>query len=262
MTKFQFKKKYGQNFLQDEAIISKIASTINPSSRDLIIEIGPGAGALTKKLKDHNCQLIAFEIDEDTKKYLLPLKNEHTEIFYGDFLTIDLQKFLQNRTYDKLYFVGNLPYYITTPIIEKIIDSHIPHESLTIMVQKEVADRFTSTPQHKEYGLMTVLLHYWYDTIKVIDVPRNAFYPSPKVDSTVLKLIKKEPLPVDYKNLKAILKASFQFKRKTILNNLKEYDRLTLEKVLNEHGYTLSNRPEDLDLQTYVDLANRLTKSD
>lgn len=258
MSQFKFKKKYGQNFLQDEQTLEKIVSSIAPSPNDLIIEVGPGAGAITKKLKRYASRLIAFEIDEETKKYLLPLQDEKTKIVYEDFLKIDLHEFLQNYDYENLYIIGNLPYYITTPIIEHIIDSKMEHQSLTIMVQKEVGDRFLAKPGTREYGYMTVLLNYHYDIEKVVDVDRNKFYPMPNVDSTVLKLVSKQTSETDYENFKRILKSSFQFKRKTIYNNLKSFDKEILEKVLVKHGYTSSSRAEEISLATYLELAEKL----
>ena len=198
MSKFEFKKRFGQNFLQNDVVADKIVDSINPSPNDLIVEIGPGAGAITKKLKKYNSNLMAFEIDEDTKKYLLPLEDDKTKIIYSDFLDADLKNTISTVNYDKLYIIGNLPYYITTPIIEKIIDSQVCPESITIMVQKEVGERFIARPHTKEYGYMTVLLNYWFDLEKIADVNRKDFYPVPKVDSMVIKLSKKEVAKIDY----------------------------------------------------------------
>ena len=258
MAKFKFKKKYGQNFLQDGHTIEKIVESISPTEDDLIIEIGPGAGAITKELKRYGATLVAFEIDEETKKYLLPLEDDKTKIIYQDFLELDMERFLKDYEYKNLYFIGNLPYYITTPIIEHIIDSSIEHESLTIMVQKEVADRFLSKPAHKEYGYMTVLLNYHYEISKVTDVDRRKFIPAPKVDSTVLKLTRKEKSELDYSKFKQLLKDSFQFKRKTINNNLSGYDKEKIEKILNKHGYTLASRAEELSLETFIEISKNL----
>lgn len=259
MTKFEFKKRYGQNFLQNEFIANKIVDSINPSKDDLIIEIGPGAGAITKKLKKYNSYLIAYEIDEDTKKYLLPLEDVKTKIIYKDFLETDLKQEISSIKYDNIFIIGNLPYYITTPIIEKVIDSQIMPESLTIMVQKEVGERFMAKPHTKEYGYMTVLLNYWYNIEKITDVNKTEFYPMPKVDSMVIKLSKKETEKIDYKKFKSILMSSFQFKRKTIYNNLKTYNKEKLECILQKHNATLSSRAEELDLETFIDLSKNLS---
>ena len=255
MSSFNFKKKYGQNFLKNDNISNKIADSIEPTSNDLIIEIGPGAGAITEKLKKYNCQLIAFEIDQETHKYLDKLEDDKTKIIYSDFLEVDLKQILNDYIYDKLYIIGNLPYYITTPIIEKIIDSKINPESITIMVQKEVGDRFLASPHTKEYGYITVLLNYWYDMKKIVDVDKIDFYPIPKVDSVVLKLSKKDSREVDYNKFKKILKEAFQFKRKTIGNNITSIDKNVLLEVLQKHNYTLQSRAEELDLETFIDMS-------
>lgn len=259
LKKFNYKKKYGQNFLKNISIIEKIVTSISPSSDDLIIEIGPGAGAITKKLKDYGSPLIAFEIDEETKQFLLPLEDEKTHIEYADFLELDLKSYLSSYTYRKLFIVGNLPYYITTPIVEHIIDSHVEAESITIMVQKEVAERFLAKPKTKEYGYMTVLLNYHFAIEKITDVPKSDFIPAPKVDSTVLKLKPKKNQTIDYEFFKKLLKSSFQFKRKTLGNNLKAYDREKIQKILEKHGLSFTNRAEEIDLEIFLEISDILS---
>lgn len=258
MSEFRFKKKYGQNFLRNNSIVDKIVNSINPEEKDLIIEIGPGSGAITRRLKQYGANLIAFEIDEDTKKFLNDLEDEKTHIVYKDFLTVDLKSFLKDYTYDKLYIIGNLPYYITTPIIEHIIDSQIEVESITIMVQKEVAERFLSPKGNREYGYMTVLLNYNYSIKKIVDVSKDNFEPKPKVDSTVVELTKRKKENIDYIKFKQILKESFQFKRKTIKNNLSRYNSIVLEDILKSRGYTLNSRAEEIDLDTFLEMTKKL----
>lgn len=258
MTQFQFKKKYGQNFLQNSTICEKIVSSINPQPADLIIEIGPGSGALTKRLKTYGCQLIAFEIDRELEKFLHPLEDDKTKIIFEDFLNADIKKIVADYDYNDLFIIGNLPYYITTPILEKIITSKIEPLEIVIMVQKEVADRFLARPKTKEYGYMTVLLNYHFNIEKIADVSRTFFNPSPNVDSTVIKLIKKESQYIDYDKFVTFLKSSFQFKRKTISNNLKNYDQSKLHDILITHGYELSSRAEEIDLDTFIELSQNL----
>lgn len=258
MPEFRFKKKYGQNFLNNRSAIEKIVSSINPTENDLIIEIGPGGGVITEQLKKYKANILAFEIDEETKKFLSKLEDDKTKIIYSDFLKIDLPSFLSTYKYEKLYIIGNLPYYITTPIIEHLINSKVEIESLTIMVQKEVAERFLAKPKTKQYGYMTVLINYNFDIEKIIEVKNTDFTPIPKVDSTVLKLIKKEKEPLDYDNFKKLLKDAFQFKRKTLNNNLKSYDKEMINEILKERGHSLSNRAEEIDLETFIDLARNL----
>ncbi|HBA37516.1 MAG TPA: ribosomal RNA small subunit methyltransferase A, partial [Firmicutes bacterium] len=205
MSKFHFKKKYGQNFLRDEITLEKIASSIVPTNKDLIIEIGPGSGALTKKIKRYGAKIIAFEIDEETKRYLLPIEDEDTKIIYGNFLEIDIVKTIKHISYEKLYIIGNLPYYITTPILEHIIESQVDPHEIVIMVQKEVGERFLASPKTKAYGYMTVLLSYNYTVEKILDVKSTAFYPIPKVDSMVLKLKRKNRENIDYLKFQKLL---------------------------------------------------------
>lgn len=254
MSKFIFKKRYGQNFLENDNIAEDIVNSISPSSKDLIIEIGPGAGAITKKLKKYSAQILAFEIDLDTKQYLSKIEDEKTKIIYEDFLNANIKDYLSKMSYEKIYIIGNLPYYITTPILEHIIESDIDEESVTIMVQKEVGERFTAKPHSRDYGYMTVLLNYSYNIEKIVDVPRNNFYPVPNVDSIVIKLTRKEKPNIDYNKFKSILKESFQFKRKTISNNLKSISKDKLEEILSKNNLTLSSRAEDIDLNTFIEI--------
>lgn len=257
MTKFKFKKKFGQNFLIDSNTIEDIVNSISPNENDLIIEIGPGAGAITSKLKKYNANILAFEIDKDTSKFLKILEDNKTKIIYADFLESDVTNVIKDIEYNNLYIIGNLPYYITTPIIEKIIEENLKEESLTIMVQKEVAERFLAKPKSKEYGYMTVLLNYHYNIEKVCEVPRIYFEPSPNVDSTVIKLIKKDKAQIDYEKFKKFLKDCFQFKRKTLNNNLIDYDKDIIEKILIQNGYSLSNRAEEIDLDTFITIVKQ-----
>ena len=185
------KKSLGQNFLIDKNVISKIVAEILAYENDLIIEVGPGQGALTKELKKYNANLIAYEVDRDLTGVLTKLEDDKTRVIWQDFLKSDIKEDIKNIKYNKLYIVGNLPYYITTPIIEHIMDSDINLDKLVIMVQKEVADRFLAEPHSKEYGYITVVLNYYFDISKVTDVSKYAFKPVPKVESTVLRLVPK-----------------------------------------------------------------------
>lgn len=255
---FNFKKRFGQNFLTNKKIIDNIVSSINPSTKDLIVEIGPGGGALTKRLKSYNANLICYEVDEETKKYLDELKDDKTHIIYDDFLKKDITKDISDIDYDKLYIIGNLPYYITTPIITKIIEDNIEVEEAVFMVQKEVADRFSATPKTREYGSITVFLNYYFGIQKLFIVGKNNFVPKPNVDSAVIKLVsKKDRLKVDINKFNQLVKDSFQFKRKNLNNNLKKYDCERINKILEEHNLSLSNRAEDLSYEVFVDLTNK-----
>ena len=256
MNKFNFKKKYGQNFLKDKNVINIIVDSINATADDLIIEIGPGGGALTKKLVNKKAQLIAFEIDKEAHIFLDQFESDKTTIIYDDFLKADLAKEVSKYKHDKLYIIGNLPYYITTAILEKIINSNIHPESITIMVQKEVAERFIAKPHNKEYGYMTVLLNYYYDIKKICDVSRFCFNPVPNVDSSVIQLFNKNTsYKLNFDDLNNILKEAFQFKRKKIINNIHSIDKDKIIEVLLNNGYSSEARAEELNLEAFIELA-------
>lgn len=256
---FNFKKKYGQNFLQDKQIIQNIVDAIDADENDLIIEIGPGGGALTRRLIKKNSNMLAYEIDTDTKEFLSELESEKFKIIYDDFLNRDINNDIENIEYDNLYIIGNLPYYITTPIITKIIESKLDVKNMVFMIQKEVADRFSSEPGSKDYGSITVFLNYYFDVKKLFNVSKNKFKPVPNVDSAVIKLSKKENLlDVDIDKYRKFVKDCFQYKRKNLRNNLKNYDKVKIESILNEYGYSLDNRAEDLSYDIFVDMVNRI----
>lgn len=256
---FSFKKKYGQNFLQNKAIIENIVNSIQPTEKDLIIEIGPGSGALTRLLKKYNANLLAYEIDTDTEEYLLSLEDEKTKIIYADFLKRDIKEDINNISFENLFIIGNLPYYITTPIITKIIEENINPKEVVIMIQKEVAERFSAKPKTREYGSITVFLNYFYEINYLFTVGKNNFYPIPNVDSAVIKLTSKEDkTPVNVSKFITFVKDSFQFKRKNLRNNLKKYDLDKISDILNENGYSLDNRAEDLPYEIFVDIVNRM----
>ena len=256
----KFKKKFGQNFLQDQKIIDKIVLSSELKEDDLVIEIGPGQGALTRKLIK-KAKVIAYEIDMDLKDTLTRLSDEgNLSIIWGDFLERNVQKDLEGIEYNNLYIIANLPYYITTPIILKVIEENLNLNSMTVMVQKEVGDRFTTAPGSKEYGSITVFLNYYFEIKKLFDVSRNCFYPKPNVESCVIKLMpKKEKI-----NLKSeekffnLVKDSFRFKRKTLKNNLTGYDLEKVEKVLNKYNMDLSVRAENISLEIFGEIANNL----
>lgn len=256
---FNFKKKFGQNFLIDKDKTQRIVDLINANEDDLIIEIGPGAGALTKRLVKKNANLICYEIDEDTKEYLLPLENDKTKIVYKDFLTANVKEDIKDIEYKNLYIVGNLPYYITTPIIEKIIKEEVNVKKMVFMVQKEVGERFASKPNTREYGSITVFLNYYFNIKQEFIVGRKCFNPSPNVDSVVISLNQKtERKKVDMKKFDKLVRDSFQFKRKNLRNNLKNYDLDKVNEILSDYKLDITHRAEELDYTIFVDLCNRL----
>lgn len=258
MIDHKFKKQYGQNFLMDKNILDKISNSICPSENDLIIEIGPGSGNLTKRLKEYKASLVCFEIDKSLDKYLNLLENDKTKIVYEDFMNVNLEVFVKKYNYENIYFIANIPYYITTPIIEKITFSNIKVKSLLLMVQKEVADRLSSANGNREYGYITVLLNAFYDIHKLFNVNRNSFYPVPNVDSAIIKLDSIECNLLNFEKFNKLIKNAFRFKRKTLKNNLIGYDLNLVDSLLGEYGYSLSNRAEEIPVDVYINIANKL----
>lgn len=255
--KFDYKKSLGQNFLKDQNIINKIVDSINPNPQDLIIEIGPGSGALTKKLINKNCDVKCFEIDDRLKPILGEIKSNNLEINYCDFLSVSLNDYIEKK-YEKIYYVGNLPYYITTAIINKIIEESNPYE-ITIMIQKEVAERILAKPCTKAYGSLSVFLQYNFDIKKVCDVSKNCFEPVPKVDSMVIKLVKKDNNRViNEKHFYKLIKDAFKHKRKNLKNNLINYDLEIIEKVLKLSNKSLSKRAEELTIDDFINISNEI----
>ena len=249
------KKRLGQNFLIDKNVISKIVTEVFACNDDLIVEIGPGRGALTKELKKYNSNILCYELDRDLKNILQALEDDKTKIVWQDFLKSNIKEDIKDIKYNKLYIVGNLPYYITTPIIEHIMDSNINFEKLVIMVQKEVADRFLASPHSKEYGYITVVLNYYFDISKVTDVSKYAFKPVPKVESTVLRLIpKSNKEELDFDKYKNFLKTCFKQKRKTLKNNLSGYNWNNIKEILDKHNLNENVRAEEISGDILIEI--------
>ena len=260
MGKMKAKKSLGQNFLVDDNVITNISNNIMASPEDLIIEIGPGMGALTRKLKLNGALLFCYEIDTDLKSYLSSLEDSRTKIIWGDFLNSNLKEDIKDIKYKDLYIVGNLPYYITTPIIKKIIDSELDVKNMLFMVQDEVADRFTASPKSKDYGSITLFLKYFYKVEKLFKVSKNSFNPVPKVESAIIKFTKREDKPnVDKEKYFKLINDSFKFKRKTLKNNLSNYDFNKVKEILEQYNLKENVRAEELSERLFVDIANNLS---
>ena len=259
---FHLKKKFGQNFIVDENIINSIISKAKIDKNTLVIEIGPGAGSLTNKLALSAKNVLCYEIDTTLKEILKENLSSHNnvDIIFNDFLKSDVIEDLKKYNYEKLYVVANLPYYITTPIIIKIIEDKIPVDKMCVMVQKEVGDRFKAIPGTKDYGSLSVFINYYFDVKKLLDVSKNVFIPKPNVDSIVVEFSKKKDYikAMNEDLLFKIIKDSFTQKRKTIKNNLKNYNLDIVEKVLLKHNMDLSVRAESLDLSIFIELANEM----
>lgn len=259
---FSLKKKFGQNFIIDENIINSIIDKSKIDKDTLVIEVGPGAGSLTYKLGKSAKNVICYEIDTTLKNILKEnIKDlDNVEVIYQDFLKVNIEKDIKKYEYKKLYFVANLPYYITTPIIIKIIEDNISVDKMVFMVQKEVGNRFKATPGTKEYNSLSVYLNYYFDVKKIVDVSRHVFLPEPNVDSIVVEFTKKNNL-YNLRNEEVFFKLvrdSFAQKRKTLRNNLKGYNLEKIEEVLKRHNFGLSVRAEQLTVEIFIEIANNL----
>lgn len=261
-TGFSLKKKFGQNFIIDENVINSIVEKSKIDKDTLVIEVGPGAGSLTYKLGKSAGHVICYEIDTTLKDILKEniASLDNVSIIYQDFLKADVYEEIKKYDYKKIYFVANLPYYITTPIIIKIIEDNLPVDKMVFMVQKEVGNRFKATPGSKEYGSLSVYLNYYFDIKKLIDVSRYVFMPAPNVDSIVVSFNKKDNLiPLCNETLFfRLIRDSFKQKRKTLRNNLKDYDLEKIEEVLKRHKFDLSVRAEQLSTEIFIEIANNL----
>ena len=262
MRDFDYKKSLGQNFLKDKNVIDKIVGAPDIRDDNLVIEIGPGAGALSIELVNKFDKAILYEIDTRLRDVLDDKLNDYSnyEIIFDDFLNRDILKDIEKYDYKNLYIVANLPYYVTTPIIMKVIKEKLPINEMVIMIQKEVADRFNAAPGTKEYGQITVLLQYFFEINKVCNVSKNSFIPKPKVDSSVIRMKKRDNLLYlkDYNYFEKLVRDSFRFKRKTIKNNLKDYDLEKINNVLIRYGYNINSRSEELSYELFVEISNEL----
>ena len=260
MDNFRYKKEYGQNFIKDDNIIDKIVRFSEIDNSSVVIEIGPGGGSLSKKIIPLANYAILYEIDERLKDYLHDIlsKYDNYELIFGDFLKQDLSNIRKKYTDKKIQVVANLPYYITTPIITKLLSEIYP-DRIIIMVQKEVATRLSSSFGSKDYGMISVLLGSRYRIKKLFDVSRKCFIPEPNVDSSVICLDKCDLLgnvPAD--TFERFIKDAFKYKRKNLKNNLKGYDLDKIEKILNQYNFSLANRAEDIPVKVFIEITKYL----
>lgn len=257
------KKRYGQNFLTNKTI-SKMIVTSSEIENEIVFEIGPGKGALTKELLEKASFVYAFEIDLEFKSILNQLSlNNNLEVIYNDILQIDLNEFIERNKLDNIICVANIPYNITGPILTKLKDSN-KIKRLVLMVQKEVGERLLAKPNTKAYGQLSVVYNYLYNITKVTDVKRTNFYPIPKVDSVVIKMERKDTYQTLVNNEQYFLefiKASFTQKRKTLVNNLKAYYHLSSDEVRNkllkiDANFDFLTRAENLEIKDFITLTN------
>lgn len=258
----KFKKKFGQNFLKDSSVVNRIVNVADIQGKSLVIEVGPGGAIMTRELAKVATNVLAYEIDVDLADELNKRIRDFSniDIIFQDFLTSDLSLDVSKYEYDNLYFVSNVPYYITTPIIMKLMRSNLHFKKIVMMVQKEIGERFSSPCGSRQYGSISVLLQYYFDVRGEFFVPRSEFIPEPNVDSVIISFSERDDKPY-LKNLEffeQVVQDSFQFKRKNLKNNLKKYDLEVVSSVLSKYGKDLSDRAEALDVLVFVDLANAL----
>ena len=259
-------KKLGQNFLINESIIYDIVKKANVTKEDVVIEIGPGLGSLTKELINNAKKVIAIELDPNMIDILKSRFGifDNFEVIYGDVLKIDLEELIKG--YDSVKVVANLPYYITTQIIMKLLEDKLKIKSITVMVQKEVGERICATHKDKEYGAITVSVQYYSEPQIIIDVPKENFLPAPEVDSCVIRLDMREKPLVSLKDEKLffrLVKGAFTQRRKTINNSLTCSGKSKEEIIaaLNKLGIDSKLRAENLSIQQYADIANTLVEA-
>lgn len=262
MGDFKFKKKYGQNFLKDDRIVEKIVTLSDIEDDSLVIEVGPGKGILTRQLSKAAKNVICYEIDMQLEGYLINLSKElsNVEVVFSDFLDVDLAKKVSDYKYKHLYFISNVPYYITTPILMKLINSGLNFLKIVMMVQEEVGERLSATPGKKAYSSITVFLNYYYEIKRLFKVNRSEFIPVPNVDSEVIMLTSREDkIALKNKDLFfEFVRSSFQYKRKNLRNNLKKYDLKKIEEVLVKYGYSLNSRAEEIPVSVFAEISNSL----
>ena len=260
-------KNYGQNFLVDENVVSGIVQNAEVSKNDLVIEIGPGLGSLTSYLLENAGKVICIELDTHMLKILNDRFSLYTnfELINDDVLKVDLKELIsKNSEFENVKVVANLPYYITTPIIMKLLEDKLNLTSITVMVQKEVAERLTEAPGSKNTGSITYSINYYTNPKTVIDVPKESFIPSPKVDSSVIKLdILSEPKikVLDEELFFKVIKCAFMQKRKTLINSLSNSgigSKENLEKILTELELDLRVRAEQLTLEQFGMISDKL----
>lgn len=267
--KFNFQKKFGQNFLIDTHVLDKIIASADVNKEDCVLEIGPGIGTMTQYLAENAKKVIAVEID----KALIPIledtlkEYDNVRVINEDILKVNIKELVEQENNGKpIKVVANLPYYITTPIIMGLFESKVPIQSITVMVQKEVADRMQVGPGTKDYGALSLAVQYYAKPEIVANVPPNCFMPRPNVGSAVIRLTRHETQPVqveDEKLMFRLIRASFNQRRKTLVNGLKNSPELNFSKeeivqVLEEMSLQETVRGETLTLQQFGQLSDLL----
>lgn len=258
MEKFNFKKNLGQNFIFDKNLLRAIARAGDVEKSDTVLEIGAGAGTLTEVLAEMSSKVISFEIDESLRLTLESLRDKYKniEFHFQDFMAADID----SLNLSSARVIANIPYYITTPIVFKLIDHIKKFKSILILVQKEVAERFASNCGGKEYGITSVILQSIFDVSIPRIVKKECFTPSPKVDSALVKMIPHNKYKIsDFEKFKSFIHLCFSMRRKTLINNLKNnYDKEKIISALNENSYPLTVRPEQISVENFIKIFDSL----
>ena len=266
---FNFQKKFGQNFLIDTSVLDRIIAAAGITEDDCVLEVGPGIGTMTQYLAESAREVVAVEIDKNLIPILEDTLSEYDNVtvINDDILKVDVNRIVQEKNGGRpIKVVANLPYYITTPIIMGLFENHVPLKSITIMVQKEVADRMQVGPGTKDYGALSLAVQYYAKPEIVANVPPNCFIPRPGVGSAVIQLTRYEQPPAhveDERKMFGLIRASFGQRRKTLVNGLGNAPELGLAKehvaaVLEEMGLSPTIRGEALTLEQFAELSNRL----
>lgn len=267
---FRFSKSLGQNFLIDGNIVRNIVKGANIIKEDYVLEIGPGIGTLTEELALNAKKVVAVELD----KSLLPVldetlgRYENIEIIHGDILKLDIEEIIrENLGGGPIKVVANLPYYVTTPIIGKLLEDSLDIESISVMVQKEVADRMIAGPGTKDYGSLSIFVNFYSSPEILLIAPKTVFMPQPKVDSAVIKLNIRKTLPnIDREKFFQVVKAGFSKRRKTILNCLSSYgfnlDKDTIRQGLDQINIEPKERAENLSIEDFINISTILPSLD
>ncbi len=256
--KINFKKSLGQNFIFDKNLLNAIVEDAGVRSEDTVLEIGAGAGTLTRALGGKAKRVISFEIDESLKVHLDEVKRDYpnVEFRFLDFMKVDID----SLDFIKAKVVANIPYYITTPIVFKLVDRIEKFDTITVLVQKEVAERFASKCGSKEYGITSVILQSIFDVSIPRTVKKECFTPSPKVDSALCKLVPHNKYVIsNFEEFKNFVHLSFSMRRKTLLNNLKKkYEREKIITTLKNFNYTELTRPEEINVENFIKIFEML----
>ncbi len=263
--KIKPKQSLGQNFLIDDNIARNIVRELHLEEDDIIIEIGPGQGALTKHLAGKTRKLIAVEVDKRVVNELRDnYQSENVEIVHQDFLKVSLSQ-IQERFKTKLRLVGNIPYHLTSPILFKAFEERIAVQDITMMIQREVSRRIASEPNRKDYGILSVFSHFYGTPKCLFNVSPNCFYPKPKVTSTVIQIQLHERLPyqVDRELFGLVVRTAFGKRRKTLSNSLSylPYSETIMNSLLEKIEFPLDKRPEQLTVEQFIELTKQIEQS-